>query len=174
MFFRGVQNQDQIFKKWSKLIDCNDDIKSDVVKMSTAIVLENAQQLVDYEAKARGGRSLLFEAAGVSTGSAMGPGTPDTSYATTMRPDGTTGAARVPSIVIPMIRRIYPQLIAHKLVGVQPMQGPIGMAFAFRAKYGRFGRGGVDVAGDEIGYLNNNAAFTGKKQFENKFIKHFR
>ena len=169
MFFRGVQNQDQIFKKWSKLIDCNDDIKSDVVKMSTAIVLENAQQLVDYEAKARGGRSLLFEAAGVSTGSAMGPGTPDTSYATTMRPDGTTGDARVPSIVIPMIRRIYPQLIAHKLVGVQPMQGPIGMAFAFRAKYGRFGRGGVDVAGDEIGYLNNNAAFTGKKQFENKF-----
>lgn len=168
MFFRGVQNQDQIFKRWSKLINCNDDIKSDVIKMSTAIVLENAQQLVDYEAKARGNRSLLCEAAGVSTGGAMGPGTPDTSYAATMRPDGSTGDARVPSIVIPMIRRIYPQLIAHKLVGVQPMQGPIGMAFAFRAKYGRFGRG-ANSQGDEIGYLNVNAAHTGKAQFANKF-----
>jgi len=39
MIFRGIQNQDQIFKKWSALINCNDDIKSDVVKMSTAIVL---------------------------------------------------------------------------------------------------------------------------------------
>lgn len=168
MLFRGIQNQDQIFKKWSKLVNCGNDIKDDVLKMSTAIVLENAQQLVDHEARTRNGRSLLFEAAGVSTGGVMGPGTPDTSYANTMRPDGTTGDARVPSIVIPMIRRIYPQLIAHKLVGVQPMQGPIGMAFAFRAKYGRFGRG-ANSEGDEIGYLNVNAAHTGKAQFANKF-----
>jgi len=101
----------------------------------------------------------------------MGPDTAPTSYAATARPQGGPegyGDARVPSIVIPMIRRIYPQLLAHKLVGVQPMQGPIGMAFAFRAKYGRFGRGSKSV-GDEIGYLNTNAAFTGKPQFPNKY-----
>ena len=72
MLFRGVQNQDQIFKKWSNLINAKDDIKDDVLKMSTAIVLENAQALVDHEAKTRGGRSLLFEAAGIDTGAMMG------------------------------------------------------------------------------------------------------
>lgn len=167
MLFRGVQNQDQIFKKWSNLINAKDDIKDDVLKMSTAIVLENAQALVDHEAKTRGGRSLLFEAAGIDTGAMMGNN--GATYADTVRPDGQTGDARVPSIVIPMIRRIYPQLIAHKLVGVQPMQGPIGMAFAFRAKYGRFGRGSDRTEGTEIGYLHNDAAFTGKKQLANKF-----
>ena len=169
MYFRGVQNQKQIFNRWAKLINAKDDIQDDVLKMSTAIVLENAQQAVNHEASVRGNRSLLFESAGVTTGGAMGPGSSATSYAVTTRADGTEGDARVPSIVIPMIRRIYPQLIAHKLVGVQPMQGPIGMAFAFRAKYGRFGRGGVNVEGQEIGYLNVDAAFTGKKQFANKF-----
>jgi hypothetical protein len=39
MTFRGIQNQDQIFKRWSALINAQDDIQSDVIKMSTAIVL---------------------------------------------------------------------------------------------------------------------------------------
>jgi len=170
MLFRGVQNQEQIFAKWKNLINAKNDIKDDVLKMSTAIVLENAQALVDHEAKTRGGRSLIFEAAGIDNGGAFGPGTAATSYANTARPDGNIGDARVPSIVIPMIRRIYPQLIAHKLVGVQPMQGPIGMAFAFRAKYGRFGRTGEqNFEGTEIGYLNNAASFTGKPQLGNKY-----
>lgn len=139
--------------------------------MSTAIVLENAQEKIDEQFKLRKGRGLLLEDAGISNIPTFGPATSDSSYAATARPmggPGEPGDARVPSIVIPMIRRIYPQLLAHKLVGVQPMQGPIGMAFAFRAKYGRFGRGERSV-GDEIGYLNSNAAFTGKPQFENKY-----
>ena len=168
MLFRGVQNQEQIFAKWKNLINAKNDIKDDVLKMSTAIVLENAQALVDHEAKTRGGRSLIFEAAGIDNGGTFGPGTAATSYANTARDGSGVGDARVPSIVIPMIRRIYPQLIAHKLVGVQPMQGPIGMAFAFRAKYGRFGRG-ANSEGDEIGYNNVNAAFSGKPQLANKF-----
>lgn len=164
MLFRGVQNQAAIYKSWQKLIEADADITDDTVKMSTAIVLENAQQLVDHEAKVRGGRGLIFEdvTPGVTDLGSMGPDAASSSYANTM------GDARVPNIVIPMIRRIYPQLIAHKLVGVQPMQGPIGMAFAFRAKYGRFGR--VEgMENTEIGYLVNNPGFTGKPQFENKF-----
>ena len=130
MNLMGIQNQEAIMKKWGKLVSAGKDIKDESVRISTAIVLENAQNLVDYQAKTANGRSLLCEAAspaGIGTLNAMGPATPADSYA------NTTGDARVPSIVIPMIRRIYPQLIAHKLVGVQPMQGPIGMAFAFRA-----------------------------------------
>lgn len=169
MIFRGIQNQEAIFQKWSALVNCDNDIKSDVLKMSTAIVLENAQEKIDEQFKIRKGRGLLLEDAGMSTVPAFGPDSAATSYAATARAGGTgEGDARVPSIVIPMIRRIYPQLLAHKLVGVQPMQGPIGMAFAFRAKYGRFGRGPFS-AGKEIGYLNTNAAFTGKPQFANKY-----
>jgi hypothetical protein len=165
MNFMGVQGQDAIYAKWQKLVNVGKDIKDESLKLSTAIVLENAQRLVDHNAKTANGRSLLCEAAspaGVGTLNAFGPATPGDSYA------NTTGDARVPSIVIPMIRRIYPQLIAHKLVGVQPMQAPIGMAFAFRAKYGRFGRGDV-AEGTEIGYLFNDPAHTGKPQYEGKF-----
>lgn len=168
MVFRGIQNQDQIFKRWSALINAADDIQSDVIKMSTAIVLQNAQEKVDEQFKLRKGRGLLLEDAGISNAPTFGPDSAATSYAATARDGSGVGDARVPSIVIPMIRRIYPQLLAHKLVGVQPMQGPIGMAFAFRARYGRFGRG-PNSFGKEIGYLNVNPSFTGKGQFANKY-----
>lgn len=168
MVFRGIQNQEQIFNKWSALINCSDDIQSDVVKMSTAIVLENAQEKIDEQYRTKHGRGLLLEDAGISNAPVFGPDTAATSYAATARDGSGVGDARVPSIVIPMIRRIYPQLLAHKLVGVQPMQGPIGMAFAFRAKYGRFGRG-PNSFNKEIGYLNVNPSFTGKAQFANKY-----
>jgi hypothetical protein len=171
--FNQIADQGAIFKKWEKLINAEGDIRDEQIKMSTAVVLENAQRKIDERFKINNSRGLLTEAAiyggdglgnaGITAVGTMGPGEGATSIA------ATTGDARVPSVVIPMIRRIFPQLIAHKLVGVQPMQGPIGMAFAFRAKYGRFGRGAADTEGTEIGYLHNDAAFTGKKQLVNKF-----
>lgn len=162
MQLMNIKNQDQIMKNWSALLDASDDIQNDMVRVSTAIVLENAQNEIDSQYKRNNQRGLLLEAAGAGTLNTMGPVDPGQSYANTM------GDARIPSVVIPMIRRIFPQLLAHKLVGVQPMQGPIGMAFAYRARYGRFGRGG-NMEGHEIGYLNVNAAHTGKPQVENKF-----
>lgn len=39
-------------------------------------------------------------------------------------------------ILIPMIRRIIPGTIATELVGVQPMQGPVGLVYTMRYKYG--------------------------------------
>ncbi len=162
MNLMNIQNQEAILSKWGALLDAENDIANDDVKTSTAIVLENAQNCINEEHARSRGRGLLMEAAGASTFSTMGPTDPTQSYANTM------GDARVPSVVIPMIRRIFPQLLAHKLVGVQPMQGPVGMAFAYRARYGRFGRGG-NMEGEEIGYLNVNAAHSGKAQVGNKF-----
>jgi len=165
MLFRNVTNQQAIYNKWQKLIDCQDDIKDDTIKMSTAIVLENVQNEVNERAQINNSRGLLTEDASITTAGTMGPYSAAGSLSNTA---GAQGDARVPSIVIPMIRRIYPQLIAHKLVGVQPMQGPIGMAFAFRAKYGKNGKGVAGV-GDEIGYLGVDAAHTGAKQAAGKF-----
>lgn len=170
MLFRNVQNQAEIYKRWQPLIDCQGDITDESVKMSTAIVLENVQSQIDEQAQIRNSRGLLTEAAGITTGGTMGPYGDGPSFAATAA-DGSKGDARVPSVVIPMIRRIFPQLIAHKLVGVQPMQGPIGMAFAFRARYGKNSSGGAhsNYAGDEIGYLGVHADHTGKPQTANKF-----
>lgn len=39
-------------------------------------------------------------------------------------------------IMIPMIRRIIPGTIATEIVGVQPMQGPVGLVYTMRYKYG--------------------------------------
>jgi hypothetical protein len=56
------------------------------------------------------------------------------------------GDARLPKILIPMIRRTFPELISNEIVGVQPMSGPVGLAFALRYKYANtaLGEGGAD------------------------------
>ncbi|KKN29965.1 hypothetical protein LCGC14_0838840 [marine sediment metagenome] len=60
-------------------------------------------------------------------------------------------------ILIPMIRRIIPGTIATELVGVQPMQGPVGLVYSLRYKYLEAAThtvanspfGGFDVAADD-------------------------
>jgi hypothetical protein len=41
----------------------------------------------------------------------------------------------IPIGIIPMIRRTFPELLAAELVNVQPMSGPIGLAYAVRYTY---------------------------------------
>lgn len=62
----------------------------------------------------------------------------------------TPGMDTYLKITIPMIRRIFPELIANDIVGVQPMAGPVGLAFALRFLFANT-RDGVD-ASDEAGY----------------------
>lgn len=40
------------------------------------------------------------------------------------------------NVIIPMIRRTLPSMIANDIVGVQPMTGPTGMIFSMRSRYG--------------------------------------
>ena len=63
-----------------------------------------------------------------------------------------SGDARLPKILIPMIRRTFPELITNEIVGVQPMSGPVGLAFAMRYKYENDTLGtGVDGKGNGVG-----------------------
>ena len=39
------------------------------------------------------------------------------------------------SIALPLVRRVHPQLFSQNIVGVQPMSGPVGIAFAMRYIY---------------------------------------
>lgn len=45
------------------------------------------------------------------------------------------GDARLPNVIMPMIRRTFPELLANDIVGIQPMSGPVGLAFALRFTY---------------------------------------
>lgn len=72
----------------------------------------------------------------------------------------STDVADFKKIVMPLTRRIFPNLIANNLVAVQPMTGPVGLAYALRFKY----KSGA-LAGTEIGYNTVNQAYTGDSTY---------
>src|SRR5882724_8951305 len=47
----------------------------------------------------------------------------------------TGDIAQFKRISIPLVRRIYPQLIANKIVSVQPLLGPTGLVYYLRFRY---------------------------------------
>jgi len=143
------QYQENLVKKWGPVLDAGEAINEEQKRISTAMVLEATQK--DFEK-----RGLVTEEAGMGTGIA-GDGTAAT---------GVLGPNDYhwPSIVIPTVRRIFPKLMAHELVGVQPMTGPIGFAFALRAKYGsngQLGVGNLDQSSSEIGHSTVDTRYTG-------------
>lgn len=61
-------------------------------------------------------------------------------------------------IAIPMVRRTFPNLIAHETVGVQPMTSPVGLAFALRFRAGQTYNGTQNT---ELGYNTVDNSYTG-------------
>ena len=64
---------------------------------------------------------------------------------------GATSAGNVATlnrVILPVIRRVMPTVIANEIVGVQPMSGPVGLAFALRYKYESEALGAGPAAGD--------------------------
>jgi hypothetical protein len=63
---------------------------------------------------------------------------------------GATSAGNVATlnrVILPVIRRVMPTVIANELVGVQPMTGPVGQIHTLRVRYADSGTG--VVAGEE-------------------------
>jgi hypothetical protein len=63
---------------------------------------------------------------------------------------GATGAGSVATlnkVMLPLIRRVMPSVIANELVGVQPMTGPVGQIHTLRVRYAQSAGGAT--AGDE-------------------------
>jgi hypothetical protein len=115
-----------LVKKWAKVLDYESNsipaIQNEHVYKTTAMLLENQEK-------------WCIEEAGNSTGGIFGAtnvGGPNVSP----NSDGyATGDSRLPKILIPMIRRTFPELISNEICGVQPMGGPVGLAFALRYDY---------------------------------------
>jgi len=133
---------EQLQTKWAGVLDHPDmpAIKDPYRKAVTAVVLEN--QAVEM-AKSAG---MLTEA-----------GSP-TNFAGTGGFGGSAAAggpvAGFDPILISLVRRSLPNLIAYDICGVQPMTGPTGLIFAMRTKYASQG-------GTEAFYNEANTGFAG-------------
>jgi hypothetical protein len=165
-----------LLEKWGPVLDYTSDsvkpINDANTRLNTAILLENQEKWCLEEANTSGNGGALGSSHSYSpnTGS-----TSTDSYA--------NGDTRLPKVLIPMIRRTFPELITNDIVGVQPMSGPVGLAFALRYAYqsdtlgtgtdGKTpalavntavpGAGGYTgaVPADELGYQLLDTRFTG-------------
>jgi len=133
---------EQLQTKWAGVLDHPDmpAIKDPYRKAVTAVVLEN--QAVEM-AKSAG---MLTEA-----------GSPTNFAGTGGFGGGAAAAGPVAGfdpILISLVRRSLPNLIAYDICGVQPMTGPTGLIFAMRTKYA--GQGGTEAF-----YNEANTGFAG-------------
>ena len=103
---------EQLEQKWSPVLDHEGagKIKDSYRRAVTAIILENQEKAMAEEGR------MLNESA----------------------PTNATSATYVQNydpILISLVRRSLPKLIAYDVCGVQPMTGPTGLIFAMRSKY---------------------------------------
>ena len=98
-------------KKWQPVLEHPDlpEIKDSYRRAVTSVILEN------QERAAKEDQAFLNEAA----------------------PTNATGSsiANWDPILISLVRRAMPNLIAYDIAGVQPMTGPTGLIFAMRSRY---------------------------------------
>jgi hypothetical protein len=119
---------EQLIEKWSPVIDHADlpQIKDAHRRSVTATLLENTQRASRESGSGSGGYSmpsLLGEAAPVN---AMGG-------SSSVAGDGNIDI--FDPVLISLVRRSMPNLIAYDIAGVQPMTGPTGLIFAMRARF---------------------------------------
>jgi hypothetical protein len=134
-----------LLEKWAPVLDFKSDafkeIRDEHTRLNTAILLENQEKYCFESTAGQGG------AFGTDAGGQYVPPNAINSTDSYAPRD-----ARLPKILIPMIRRTFPELISNEIVGVQPMSGPVGLAFALRYKYNPegLGNGGVDVGSGNV------------------------
>ena len=123
----------QLMEKWGPVLEHESApvIQDKYKKAVTARLLENQEVALAEEAAQMGG-NYISEAANV-VGAGMG---------------ATAGNIKgFDPVLISLVRRAMPNLIAYDVAGVQPMTGPTGLIFAMKAKYGT--QGGAEAFFDE-------------------------
>jgi hypothetical protein len=137
-------NESQLQEKWAPLLNFDglDPIKDAHRRKVTAILLENAEQQLRETNSFNNGLLLesnpipnVANAAGASGGFSGSA-------------DAAGPVAGFDPILISMIRRAMPNLVAYDLAGVQPMTGPTGLIFAMRSRYE--GQSGDETFFDEV------------------------
>ena len=140
-------NSQYLQEKWSPVLDFEGlgEIKDNHRRAVTAQLLENQERELREAAQFLGEASPTNSAGtgGFSGGAeAGGP------------------VAGFDPVLISLIRRSMPNLIAYDICGVQPMSGPTGLIFAMRSKYGTQG-------GDEAFFNEVDSTFSGQNNSRN-------
>ena len=105
-----MYNSSSLQEKWQPVLEHNDlpEIKDPYRKAVTAVILENQEKALKEDA------AFLGEAHANQTGTAIANWDP---------------------ILISLVRRAMPNLIAYDICGVQPMTGPTGLIFAMKSRF---------------------------------------
>lgn len=129
-------NADKLVEKWSSILEHKDaaPITDSYRKAVTAVLLENQER--DNQETA----SMLAEAGTVAA-----------------------SAATYDPVLISLVRRAMPQLLAYDIAGVQPMKSPTGLVFALKSRYNNVPSEGSNVttADSEALFDNVDTAFSG-------------
>jgi len=137
---------EEIQNKWAPVLDHDalGAIKDQHRRSVTAIMLENTERAL-VESSAHGQYQTLTETSSVLPANFMGSSS------------STAGAGGIDTfdpVLISLVRRAMPNLVAYDICGVQPMTGPTGLIFAMRSRY-------ANQTGDETFYNEVNTSFTG-------------
>jgi hypothetical protein len=133
---------EELQQKWQPVLEHEDldKIADPYRKTVTSVLLENQEIALREQASYEGrGYGSLTESTPVNaTGDGGGPG-------------GSDGIDNYDPVLISLVRRAMPNLVAYDVCGVQPMTGPTGLIFALRAAYtkqqGVTGSGTRDIDG---------------------------
>jgi len=137
-------NSKALTEKWSPVLghEGAGTIKDNYRKAVTAVLLENTEKTLREE------RGIINEASN-TVGSIAPAGLSGDSLANT---PATGGLAGFDPVMISLIRRAMPNLVAYDICGVQPMSGPTGLIFAMKSHYQENGsalRGGPEALYNE-------------------------
>ena len=136
-------NAEHLQEKWAPILDHegSDKITDSHRRMVTAVLLENQEKALTEE------REFLSEAPTHSTGSSGGTA----GFSAGATPGGPV--AGFDPVLISLIRRAMPNLVAYDLAGVQPMNGPTGLIFAMRSRF-------TNQSGDEALFNEADTSFS--------------
>ena len=143
-------NAQALTEKWSPVLghEGAGAIKDNYRKAVTAVLLENTERQLREE------RGMINEA---STVGAIGGSTHGNNLGGSGLDTKTGGLAGFDPVMINLIRRAAPNLVAYDICGVQPMSGPTGLIFAMKSHYNT-------RAGAEALYNEPDTNFSGNTQ----------
>ena len=122
---------ESVRNKWKPILEHGSlpEIKDSYKKYCTTVLLENEE-------------NFLRETYQGMAGTQLGTSNPGAG--------GTTGIDSFDPILISLVRRAMPNLMAYDLAGVQPMTGPTGLIFAMKSRYGSVNGSGARTGGEAL------------------------
>jgi hypothetical protein len=145
-------HSEHLQEKWAPLLNYEglDPIQDSHRRAVTAVLLENQEKFLrEQSAFDHGSMHNLMEAP-TNSGNAAGAGG---GFGGGSLAGGPT--AGFDPVLISLIRRSMPNLVAYDLAGVQPMSGPTGLIFAMRSRYN-------NQSGTEAFYNEADTSFSGQ------------